>query len=171
MKKELTSKQEIKLVGLTARTNNSSEMNPLTAKIGAVASSYWSQNVARQIANRKNPGVTLSVYTDYEGDEHGDYTYFIGEEVNSFFIGEEVNSFDDTPSGLQELIIPAAKYQKFTTPEGAMPQVVISAWQEIWKMSPDDFGGKRAYRADFELYDQRASDPAYTSLDIYIGIE
>ena len=103
MKKELTSKQEIKLVGLTARTNNSSEMNPLTAKIGAVASSDRSQNVARQIANRKNPGVTLSVFTDYEGDEHGDYTYFIGEEVNSFFIGEEVNSFDDTPSGLQEL--------------------------------------------------------------------
>ena len=161
MKKELLQKSEIKLVGLTARTNNSNEMNPLAAKIGALASSYWSQNVAGQIANRKSPGVTLSVYTEYEGDEHGDYTYFIGEEVSSF---------DNTPSGLQELIIPAAKYQKFTTPEGAMP-AVDAAWQQIWKMSPDDFGGRRAYRADFELYDQRANNPASTSLDIYIGIE
>ncbi len=162
MKKELLEKTEIRLVGLTARTNNSNEMTPLAAKIGALAGSYWSQNVAAQIANRKNPGVTLSVYTEYEGDEHGDYTYFIGEEVSSF---------DHTPSGLQELIIPAAKYQKFTTPEGAMPEVVIAAWQQIWKMSQDDFGGKRAYRADFELYDKRASNPASTSLDIYIGIE
>jgi predicted transcriptional regulator YdeE len=47
----------------------------------------------------------------------------------------------------------------------------MNAWQQIWKMSSDDFGGDRAYIADFEVYDQRARDPSNTSLDIYIGIK
>jgi predicted transcriptional regulator YdeE len=162
MKKELANKSEIKLVGLTARTNNKNEANPETSKIGELMCRYWTQNIATQISDRKNPGVTLSVYTQYDSNEHGDYTYFLGEEVNSF---------ENIPTDLHSLTIPAAKYQKFTTPQGQMPEVVISAWQQIWKMSEDDFGGKRAYVADFELYDQRASDPAQASLDIYIGIK
>lgn len=162
MKKELVNKSEIKLIGLSARTNNKNEMNPATSKIGELAGRYWGQGLASNILNRKNPGVTLSVYTDYETDEHGDYTYFIGEEVNSF---------ENISAHFQKLIIPASKYQKFTTSEGKMPNVVITAWQQIWQMSSADFGGNRAYQADFELYDQRASNPDNASLDIYIGIE
>ena len=161
MQKDLTSKSEIKLVGLTARTNNKNEMDPSLAKIGALVGKFWGQNLALQIQDRKNPGVTYSVYTDYESDEHGDYTYFIGEEVNSFA---------NVPAEMQTLIIPAAKYAKFTTPTGQMPQVVIEAWQAIWQMSANDFGGDRAYIADFEIYDERARDPQRTSLDIYVGI-
>jgi predicted transcriptional regulator YdeE len=162
MKKEFNNKSEIKLVGLTARTNNKNEMNPETSKIGELVGRFWSQNIAGQISNRKNPGVTLSVYTEYDSNEHGDYTYFIGEEVDSF---------DNIPKGFKKLIIPAGKYQKFTTSSGKMPEIVINAWQQIWKMSSEDFGGERAYVADFEIYDQRASDPDHASLDIYIGIK
>lgn len=162
MKKELANKSEIKLVGLTARTNNQNEMNPQTSKIGELAGHFWSQDIANQIPNRKNPGVTLAIYTEYDSNEHGDYTYFIGEEVSSF---------EDVPSELQKLTIPAAKYQKFTTPSGKMPEVVINAWQQIWEMSVNDFGGDRAYIADFEVYDQRTIDPANAILDIYIGIK
>lgn len=162
MKKELANKSEINLVGLIVRTNNKNEMNPHTSKIGELAARFWAQNIANQMPHRKNPGVTFSVYTEYASDEHGDYTYFIGEEVSSF---------ENLPSGLQKLTIPAATYQKFTTPSGQMPAVVINAWQQIWKMTAQDFGGNRAYLADFEIYDQRASDPANTSLDIYIGLK
>jgi predicted transcriptional regulator YdeE len=52
-----------------------------------------------------------------------------------------------------------------------MPEVVIDAWQKIWKMTSDDFDGDRAYIADFEVYDQRASNPDNASLDIYIGLK
>ena len=162
MKKELTNKAEIKLVGLTARTNNKNEINPATSKIGGLVGRFWGQNIAAQISNRKNPGVTFSVYTEYDSNEHGDYTYFIGEEVSSF---------EDAPSELQKLTIPAAKYQRFTTPSGKMPEVVINAWQQIWQMTSEDFEGNRAYIADFEVYDQRASDPTNASLDVYIGIK
>lgn len=161
MKKVTVKMQEIKLIGLSARTNNNNEMNPQTSKIGELAGRYWSQDVAAQMSGRKNPGVTLSVYTEYDSDEHGDYTYFIGEEVSSF---------ENVPSRFKKLIIPAAQYQKFTTPAGKMPEVVINAWQQIWKMSSDDFKGKRAYQADFEIYDQRASDPSNTIVDIHVGI-
>jgi predicted transcriptional regulator YdeE len=162
MRKELVTQPEIKLIGLTARTNNKNEMNPQTSKIGELAGRFWGQNSASQIPNRKNPGVTLAVYTQYESNEHGEYTYFIGEEVNSF---------ENVPAEFQKLTIPAAKYQKFTTPSGKMPEVVINAWQQIWKMTSNDFSGERAYLADFEVFDQRASDPTNASLDIYIGIK
>jgi predicted transcriptional regulator YdeE len=162
MKKELETRSEIKLVGLTARTNNKNEMNPETAKIGGLMGQYFSQNIAAKIPNRTNPGITLSVYTEYDSNEQGDYSYFLGEEVSSF---------DSTPEELNNLTIPAARYQKFTTPEGQMPEVVINAWQQIWKMTSADFGGDRAYQADFELYDQRACDPTNASLDIFIGIK
>lgn len=162
MQKEFVSKPEIKLIGLTARTNNQDEMNPETSKIAELAGQFWSQQLGSQIPNRKNPGVTLSVYTEYASNEHGDYTYFIGEEVSSF---------DDIPAAFQSLTIPATQYQKFTTSPGKMPEVVIHAWQEIWKMSANDFGGARAYVADFEVYDQRAMDPANASLDIFIGVK
>jgi predicted transcriptional regulator YdeE len=161
MKKEQIKKPEIKLVGLSLRTNNKNEMDLQTAKIGKLANQFWQQNIAKEIPSRKNPGVTLAVYTNYASDEHGDYTYFIGEEVTSL---------TNVPEGLQELIIPAAEYQKFTTPVGKMPEVVINAWQQIWQMSSNDFGGKRAYQADFEVYDERAVNPSSASLDIYIGI-
>jgi predicted transcriptional regulator YdeE len=162
MKKELVTRPEIKLVGLSVRTNNQAEMNPETAKIGALLGQFWSMKIAEQLTKRVNPGVSLAVYTDYESDEHGNYTYFIGEEVSSF---------EKLPSDLQRLIIPATQYQRFTTAVGSMPGIVIQAWQQIWQMTAEELGGRRVYQADFELYDQRASDLSKASLDIYIGIE
>lgn len=162
MIKQSENKPEIKLIGLTARTNTKNEWNPQTAKIGELVTRYWEEDIASQIPNRKNSGVTLCVYTEYESNEHGDYTYFIGEEVESF---------EDMPANMKKLVIPAAKYQKFTTPPAEMPEVVIDAWREIWGMSAAELGGERAYVADFEVYDERASDPASTSLDIFIGIK
>lgn len=152
---------EVKLVGITARTNNRAEMNPAEAKIGVTIQKYMSNAVVDKIENRKNPGVTFCVYMQYETDYTGDYTYFIGEEVVSF------GSLTD---GLEQLTIPAQRYAKFTSNPGQMPAVCINMWQEIWKMSSSDFGGDRAYIADFEVYDERSRDYQNTVLDIYIGI-
>lgn len=161
MKHEFVEKPEIKLIGLSVRTNNQNEMDPQKAQIGRLYGHYLNESIAIHISHRINPGTTLAVYTDYASDEHGDYTYFLGEEVESF---------ENIPEHLQKLIIPAARYLKLTTPSGKMPAIVIQAWQEIWKMTPQDLGGKRTYQADFEVYDERAQDPANASVDIYIGI-
>ena len=101
-------------------------------------------------------------YND-ESDENGDYTYFIGEAVESVE-GQDLSQFET-------LTISKGDYQKFTTKSGKMPDVVISAWQKIWNMKTDDFGGKRTYITDFEIYDQRSTDPNNSIIDIYIGIQ
>lgn len=163
MQKEKIKLGDLTLIGITARTNNKNEMNPETAKIGQIAGYYWGNQIANAFKNRVNPGVTYSVYTEFESDEHGEYTYFLGEQVSSLD-NQDYSQF-------KSLTIPTSSYQKFTTPAGKMPEIVIHAWQKIWQMNNKDFEGKRTYVADFEIYDQKAINPENSIVDIYIGIK
>ncbi|MDF3047018.1 MAG: putative transcription activator [Candidatus Midichloriaceae bacterium] len=162
MKKTFTELPEIKLVGITCRTSNASEMNPLTAKIGQMIQKYQDEGIASKIPNLKNPVATYCVYTEYENDFNGEYTYFIGAEVSSF---------DEVPSDLCKLTIKNQRYAKFTNGPAPMPGVCIDMWQSIWAMNSEELGGKRKYSADFEVYDERAYDLNNATLDIYIALE
>jgi predicted transcriptional regulator YdeE len=75
------------------------------------------------------------------------------------------------PEGFQTLVIPKQQYVKFTTRPAPMPDVILNAWKEIWKMSPNELGGKRCYLTDFEIYDERAADHQNIVLDICVGIQ
>jgi len=75
-----------------------------------------STGLPSQISHRIEPNTTYCVYTDYESDFNGDYTYFIGEKVSSF---------DNLPEGFVALTIPAQNYVKFTNGPGPMPHVCI----------------------------------------------
>lgn len=162
MQKIIVKSEQMKLVGISVRTNNQTENDPDNAVIGPLVEKYFREKIVNQIANKKNPGTTISAYLNYESDYTGDYTYMIGEEVTDF------NSSNDD----QEVaIIPAQTYCKFTTDSGQMPNVVIDAWEAIWSMNAEDFGGERAYKGDFELYDLRAHDMENAIVDIYIGIK
>jgi len=156
---------EIKLVGMTTRTNNTHlfEADPSTNKIAATVQKYFHGEQSQNITHRKNPGTTYCAYTDYESDANGDFTYFIGEEVTSF---------DNLPEGgFTPLTIPAQSYAKFTNGPAAMPEVCINIWKKVWQMTPQELGGQRGYRTDFELYDERAQDHQNVVLDLYIGIK
>ena len=161
MKKEIVTLPEIKLIGISVRTNNKNEMNPSAAKIGKVIGQYFHQASLNAIPNLTDSETSYSVYTNYENDHNGDYTYFFGGQVNSF---------DSVPAGYEILTIPPQVYAKFTTGRAAMPAVVIESWQQIWQMTSKDFGGKRRYIADFEIYDKRAKDPSKAIVDIFVGI-
>jgi len=153
---------EIKLVGIQVRTNNKAEADPAHAKITPTVLQYYREQLSELIHHRMNPGTTFCVYTEYASDFTGEYTYFIGEEVETF------RNIHET---MDKLIIPEQTYTKFTTEPGPMPMVVIEAWKQIWQMGEKDFGGERRYVADFEIYDDRAHDESQTALDIYIGIK
>ena len=153
---------EIKLTGITARTSNTLEMNPKTAKIGATMQKFFADGMQAHIFGRKNPNTLFAAYTNYENDEHGEYTYFLGEEVNDF---------EKIQQGFETLLIPSQTYVKFTSAPGKMPHVCIEMWQNIWKMNAAELGGKRTYIADFEVYDERSQNPEQAILDIYIGIQ
>lgn len=149
-----------KLVGISVRTSLQNEINPVTAKITPTVGRYMMENIATSLKGRKNPGTTFCCYYDYEDEYKAGYT---------FFIGEEVENFGDT-KGLSTLLIPAGNYTKFTTENGPMPLIIISAWQKIWLMGEESIGGKRRYAVDFEIYDARAKDPQNTIVDIYLGL-
>ena len=149
MKKETLHINEMKLIGLKITTCNADEADPSKAKIGdLIMNKYYGTGVPDKLLGRINPGKTFGIFTDYESDHTGNYTYFVGEEVASL---------DDIPAGLTSMTIPSGNYVKFTTNTGEMPQVLIDAWKEIWQMDDGDFGGKRKYRTDFEIYGQNDS--------------
>lgn len=163
MKKALTDLPEMKLVGITTRTSNAKifESDPETNPIAATVQKFFHTGLSAKINHRKKPGTTYCVYTKYESDHNGDYT---------FLIGEEVDSFDQVDPEFETLTIPAQDYAKFTNEPGPMPAVCINMWQDIWKMRSPDLGGERAYIADFEVYDKRSADHNNVTLDIFIGI-
>lgn len=161
MQRTVVTLPEIKLVGLKIRTNNQNEIDPAKSKIGGVIANYFGNKISNRIVNLTSQEQTLSVYTNFASDYRGDYDYFYGGAVASF---------DNIASDLATLIIPKQNYVKFTTPKGALPKIVIDGWMNIWQMSEEELGGERAYIADFEIFDQRASDYQNAVVDIYIGI-
>jgi hypothetical protein len=125
---------EIKIVGITCRTNNVAESNAHLAQIGLTMGKFFTENLPDQISYRKNPGITYCVYTNYESDFNGDYTYFIGEEVTAFDDSNIAKRFS-------QLVIPTSNYTKFTNIPGEMPKVCIDMWHRIWEMDAKELGG------------------------------
>lgn len=148
--------------GITVRTSNTDEMNPVTAKIPTCIQRFYGEKLYEKIANPVNPAVAIGAYTNYVSDHTDEYTYFIGMEVAE-------NA--ECPAQLEKLVVPAGTYAEFTTETGKMPDILIAVWQKIWQMDSKDFGGKRAYKVDFELYNQAATDFNNIQSKIYIGLQ
>lgn len=162
MERSWESKEAILLVGLKARTTNAAELKGgADAKIGPTVGRFMSDQWPQNIQDQVESGVMYSVYTEFESDENGPYTYFIGVAVSSF---------EHVPEGLSTLEIPAQRYCKWAVGPGPTPEACVEAWQAIWQMNEEDFGGKRRYLADFERYDQRAANPNDACFDIYLGL-
>ena len=141
-------------MGLQVRTCNADEMVPETAKIGPLVAQF------HHIIKDKAPQTTYCVYTDYESDHRGAYTFFIGQATDTA-----------PPAPLSELILPAQSCLKYSPKRGPMPNVVVHAWQNIW--AEEDAGhlqGQRAYRSDFECYAATETDMQNMGVDIFVGI-
>ena len=62
---------------------------------------------------------TYCVYTDYESDYRGAYTFFIGNKTKK----------DEPPTpGFATCLLPAQSCLHLETPRGPMPTIVIEAW-------------------------------------------
>jgi predicted transcriptional regulator YdeE len=147
------------VAGITARTNNAHEMSG-KGKIGDLWQEFLQPNVAAKIPN-KIGGDLIALYTDYETDHTGDYTYLLGVPVLSD---------ESLPASLTLKHVPAGRYAVFTSGRGPVKQVVPEIWQRILSMSPEELGGIRAFKTDYEIYDQRATDPENAQIDVYIGL-
>jgi predicted transcriptional regulator YdeE len=84
----------------------------------------------------------------------------------------KVSSVSDVPSGMMAKKVPAGKYAVVTSEKGPAAQVVPQAWQRVWSLEDEEqLGGARAYKADFELYDQRSQNPQDSQVDLYVGLK
>jgi predicted transcriptional regulator YdeE len=123
---------------------------------------FFQDGIADRVPN-KIDGTIYAVYTDYASDRNGEY---------SFVIGVKVPPNTETPAGLVHKKIPAGDYAVSTSDKGPANKIVPGAWQRIWALEDKaQLGGARAYRADFEVYDQRAADPQNSQVDIYVGLK
>jgi predicted transcriptional regulator YdeE len=147
------------VVGIEARTDNAREMAG-----GGIIAKQWGrfmgENLLAQIPNRID-GAILAVYSDYESDKDGEY---------SFMIGARVRSATGIPAGMMARKVPAGQYVVFTSERGPVDKVVVETWQKIWLATKAELGGERAYNVDFEIYDERASDPKNAQVEIHVGI-
>jgi predicted transcriptional regulator YdeE len=147
------------VAGLSARTNNAHEMSG-KGKIGNVWENFLQPNLVVKIPNKI--GVDLiAVYTDYETDHTGHYTYLLGLPVIST---------EALPANLTVKHIPPGHYAVFTSNRGPITEIVPEVWQRIWAMSAEELGGTRAFKTDYEIYDQRSADPQNAQIDVYVGL-
>jgi predicted transcriptional regulator YdeE len=161
MQPEIVEQKEFSLIGIEARTNNAREMTN-AGIIPRQWNKFFAEGIPSSIPHQVDPTI-YAVYTDYASDRKGDYT---------FFIGVKVSDTSPIPPGMVAKKVPGGRFAVITTEKGPVQKVVPAAWQKIWRLEDDSqLGGVRWYKADFELYDQRARDPQNSQADIYIGIK
>jgi predicted transcriptional regulator YdeE len=148
------------VVGIAVRTSNAKEMTA-DGVIGKQWGRFMMEGVLAKIPNKADKAM-VAVYTDYASDHNGEYT---------FLLGARVTSDADVPVGMVAKKIPAGRYAVFTSEKGPAPKVVPEVWMRINSLAKSAVGGDRVYAADFEIYDERASDPQSLQVDVYVGIK
>ena len=153
--------QEFSVIGIQARTNNADEMTGDGA-IPKQWTRFFKEGIADKIPNKVDSTI-YAVYTGYASDRNGEY---------DFIIGMKVSSVSDVPPGMVAKKVPRGKYAVVTSAKGQVAQVVPQAWQRVWGLEDNkQLGGARAYKADFEVYDQRSQNPQDSQVDLYVGLK
>ena len=151
MKYEIVNLEEKKVVGLSARTNNSAP--DMGIVIGGLWERFYQEGIYGMVPGKVNDKA-LGIYSGYAGDEKGDYDITVACEVDG--TGEK-------PDGTASFTIPAGKYAKFIV-RGNMHTAVAEFWQKLWNMELP-----RTFVCDFEEYQDGEMEQA--EIHMYIGVE
>ncbi len=155
----IVEKNEMKLIGIKGRTSNEKEMQE-QGIIPGFWNRFYSEQISSKIPNKSGDGSVVAAYCEFETDDSGPY---------SFFIGVEVDSFANIPEGMAFLLIPGSKYLEISTQRGKLKEIGIQTWQTIWQNQP--LREKRSFTADLEVYGSDTQDHENARFDIYLGIK
>ena len=147
------------VVGIAVRTSNAEQMTA-ARPIGKQWERLFREGVLAAIPNKAD-GNILAVYSDYASDKDGEYTYLLGARVTKA---------ESVPAGMTVKNVPAGRYAVFTSERGPVQKVVVEMWQRVWATPKSALGGERTYKTDFEIYDQRAQNPADSVVDLYVAV-
>jgi predicted transcriptional regulator YdeE len=160
MNPKVIEKDGFTVIGILARTSNAKEVTE-EGVIGKMWGRLFQEGLLARIPNKADQNI-VAVYTDYASDHNGEYTYLLGARVNSDA---------DVPAGMIAKKIPSQKFAVFTSEKGPAQKVVPQDWMKINSLPQEAVGGDRRYKADFEVYDERATDPEDLQIDVYVGIK
>jgi predicted transcriptional regulator YdeE len=147
------------VVGLAVRTSNAEQMTA-ARPIGTLWERLFKEGVLAAIPNRADANI-VAVYSEYASDKDGEYTYLLGARVKRVA---------GVPAGMTVLKVPGGRYAVFTSERGPVAKVVVEMWRRVWETPKNALGGNRTYQADFEVYDQRAQNPAEAVVDLYVAV-
>jgi predicted transcriptional regulator YdeE len=152
---------EFSVIGIQVRTSNAKEVTGGGA-IPKQWEKFFKEGIADKIPNKVDSTI-YAVYTNYASDYNGEY---------DFIIGMKVSTVSDVPPGMVAKKVPKGRYAIVTSAKGPVAQVVPQAWQRVYSLDDNkQLGGSRAYKADFELYDQRSQNPQDSQVDLYLGLK
>lgn len=138
-----------RFTGISTVTSNAEEASG-KGKIAAMWELFSKQNAIPPKSE------VIALYSQYETDEHGTYSYSIGTFAEQCRDGQDV------------ITLPASLYAVFTSQRGRFEEVVFETWQEIWSWKEK---GLRTYTGDFEVYDERAADIGNAQVTIYVAVK
>jgi predicted transcriptional regulator YdeE len=161
MKPRIVEQSEFSIIGIQVRTSNAKEMSG-QGDIPKQWSKFYKEGIADKIPHKVDSTV-YAVYTNYASDYNGEY---------DFIIGMKVSGASDVPPGMVAKKVPSGRFAVITSAKGPVERVVPQAWQRVYSLDDNrQLGGARAYKADFELYDQRSQNPQDAQVDLYIGLK
>ena len=143
-----------KVIGISVRTTN--ENNMAATDIAALWAKFMNENVLDAIPNKVDNTI-YSIYTDYESDHTKPYNTILGckvENLNTIPVGMVGKSFD------------GGNYIKLSAKGDLMKDLIINKWIEIWQMDLD-----RVFTADFEVFGEKAKNPADAEIDFLIAVK
>jgi len=134
--------------GVSVRTSNRDEMDPATARLGGLWDAFFSQSWERKLPSAGHERRIFGVYSAYESNEQGAFDVTAGVTVQA--------ASDDAaaraPDAPRVVSVLAGDYLVFNG-QGAMPQMVIDTWGEIWRYFAANPQVQRRFATDFEAYD------------------
>lgn len=131
--------QAFTVSGISVRTTNRDEAQPLTAKLPTLWGQFYNQGLAEKTLNKEDDASVYGVYSDYESDASGHYRTTAGVQVS--------NAVADSDS----VEIRGGQYLVFKA-KGAMPQIVFDTWLTIWSFFETSKEFRRCFTTDFERY-------------------
>jgi predicted transcriptional regulator YdeE len=158
LRPQIVERDGFTVIGIEIRTSNAEAATTIPREWDR----FFKEGIPGKTPNRADADFVV-VYSGYASDHYGDYDYLIGSRVRDG---------SAAPEGMVVKQAPKARYAVVTTARGPVGKVVSEAWRSIWSLEQSGgLGGRRTYKADFEVYDQRSRDPNNSQVDIYVGVE
>lgn len=140
------------LIGIGTRTKNENEMGS-NGNIPKLWEKFFGEVLPKLKITDK---FIYAVYKDYESDENGEYSFFIGVP------SDEINIFETVQ-------LPEGKFLELTSSKGKSPNIIIELWQEVWANS--DIKRRRAFEIDYEIYPIDFLTISETQVRLFLSIK